>query len=51
MKLPKGHLIKSRFWESVIGILLVVLGCYLLWDAWDNRGSKMPWPASGLAPW
>jgi hypothetical protein len=48
---PKGHWIKSQGWEAVIGILVVIAGCVLLWDAFDNRGRKLPWPASGLAPW
>lgn len=42
---------KSRPKEIVLGFLLVIVGCYLLWDAFDNRGKKMPWPVSGLAPW
>lgn len=45
------HWIKSQGWEGAIGVIFLVLGCMLLWDAFDNRGRKMPWPASGLAPW
>jgi hypothetical protein len=50
---PKGstHWVKSQGTEIVIGLILVVIGCMLLWDASDNRGRKMPWPVSGLAPW
>jgi hypothetical protein len=48
---PKGHWMKSQGWEMALGLLVVVIGCTLLWDATDNRGRKMPWPASGLAPW
>lgn len=50
---PKGgkHWIQSKNWEMTIGLVLVVIGCMLLWDAFDNRGRKMPWPAGGLAPW
>jgi hypothetical protein len=48
---PKGHWINNRGWEISIGIVLALAGMVLLWDAFDNRGRKMPWPASGLAPW
>lgn len=47
----RGHLIKDRKKEIVIGLVLAVVGMILLWDAFDGRGRKMPWPASGLAPW
>ena len=30
---------------------MFLLGCFLIYDAYDARGKKMPWPASGLAPW
>lgn len=48
---PNHHWIKSQGWEATIGLIILVLGCMLLWDAFDNRGRKMPWPAGGLAPW
>ena len=48
---PSGHYIQHRGWEFAIGILLAVIGMALLWDCFDNRGKKMPWPLSGLAPW
>jgi hypothetical protein len=53
MKVPKphGHFIEDRKIEIIIGIIVAVIGCYLLWDAFDSRGKKMPWPMSGLAPW
>jgi hypothetical protein len=47
----KGHFIKDKKTEVVLGLLLFIIGCILLWDAFDNRGKKMPWPAGGLAPW
>lgn len=50
-KLKKTHVIKSQGWEALVGLIVVVIGCYLLWDSFDNRGRKMPWPVSGLAPW
>jgi hypothetical protein len=45
-----GHLMKSRGKETALGLALVIVGCFLLWDAFDNRGKKMPWPMSGLSP-
>jgi len=49
---PKGHhWINNRAAEILVGLILVVIGSTLLWDAFDNRGRKLPWPASGLAPW
>lgn len=48
---PSGHFIQNRALETAIGLILAIVGMYLLWDAFDNRGKKMPWPASGLAPW
>jgi hypothetical protein len=52
MKTPwRGHLIESRPKEILLGLALFIIGCALLYDAFDNRGKKMPWPAGGLAPW
>lgn len=48
---PSGHLIQNRMAEVVIGLVIALVGMYLLWDSFDNRGKKMPWPMSGLAPW
>lgn len=48
---PNGHLIANRVVEMWVGLLLALIGLCLLWDAFDGRGKKMPWPASGLAPW
>lgn len=47
----KRHFIKDRKTEIFIGVIAFAVGCLLLWDAFDNHGKKMPWPASGLAPW
>lgn len=47
----RGHFIESRSKEATIAIILTLVGLALLWDAFDNRGKKLPWPASGLAPW
>lgn len=46
-----GHFIEDRKKEIIIGGILAVIGLCLLWDAFDGRGKKMPWPASGMAPW
>lgn len=48
---PRGHLIKDRKIEIVIGLIAFFVGCLLLFDAFDARGKKMVWPLSGLAPW
>lgn len=45
------HWIKSQGIEATVGILLMVIAGVLIWDAFDNRGRKLPWPASGMAPW
>jgi hypothetical protein len=47
----RGHIIQNRKYEIIIGILAFLLGCFLLYDAFDKRGKKMPWPAGGMAPW
>jgi hypothetical protein len=48
---PEGHFFKNRRMEILIGAILFLAGCLLLYDAYDARGKKMPWPAGGLAPW
>lgn len=49
---PSGkHFIKNRGAEIWIGILLFLVGALLLYDAFDARGRKLPWPASAIAPW
>jgi hypothetical protein len=48
---PKGHIIQNRGTEFFVGLIVAIIGMYLLWDCFDNRGKKMPWPMSGLAPW
>lgn len=37
--------------EIILGILMFVIGAILIYDAYDARGKKVPWPASVLAPW
>jgi len=48
---PNGPMIQNRMVEIVAGSILALIGLCLLWDAFDGRGKKLPWPASGLAPW
>lgn len=47
----RGHFIKDRKKEAVIGFIVTLIGFCLVWDAFDGRGKKLPWPASGMAPW
>lgn len=47
----RGHFIEDRKKEATIAIIVTLVGLALLWDAFDGRGKKLPWPASGLAPW
>jgi hypothetical protein len=46
-----SHIIENRKIEIIIGLIAMVVGALLLRDAFDKRNKKMPWPASGLAPW
>ena len=48
---PNGHFIKDRKVEIVLGVILFLVGALLLYDAFDARGKKVPWPASAIAPW
>lgn len=48
---PTGHFIKDRKREMVLGAVLFLVGALLLYDAFDARGKKMPWPAGAIAPW
>jgi len=48
---PNGPLIRNSKAEGVLGFLLLILACVLIWDAFDNRGKKLPWPVSGMLPW
>jgi hypothetical protein len=49
--LPKDHIIKNRKTEIILGIILFAIGCILLYDSFDARGKKMPWPAGMVTPW
>jgi hypothetical protein len=45
------NIMKDRQAEILLGFLITAIGGLLLWDAFDNRGKKLPWPLSGLAFW
>lgn len=49
--MKRDTVIRSRGIEVMVGFALFLAGCIVLWDAFDNRGKKMPWPLGGLAPW
>lgn len=47
---PGQHFLKDRQIEIVLGILAFVIGSYLLWDAYDNRGKNMKFPFGSFMP-
>jgi|HubBroStandDraft_5_1064220.scaffolds.fasta_scaffold584749_2 hypothetical protein len=51
LKPKSGHFIKDRKVEIVIGLLFFLAGSLLLYDAFDGRGKKMPWPGGAITPW
>lgn len=48
---PQGHFIKDRKAEIIIGLILFFAGALLIWDAFDGRGKRVPWPGGALMPW
>jgi hypothetical protein len=48
---PNGHFIQNRALEILIGVVLFMAGALLVWDAYDGRGKKLPWPGGAIAPW
>lgn len=48
---PKGHFIQNRAAEIAVGLALFLIGALLLYDAFDARGKKIPWPGGAIAPW
>lgn len=46
-----GRFIRDRKVEILIGVIAFAVGCLLLWDAFDGRGKRLPWPANKIAPW
>jgi hypothetical protein len=49
--MSRAHIIENRKIEIILGLIAVIVGCLFLRDAFDKRNKKLPWPASGLAPW
>lgn len=48
---PRGHIIQNRRAEIIIGVIMFLFGALLVYDAFDARGKKLPWPAGAIAPW
>lgn len=48
---PDQHFMKNRKAEIILGLILFLVGALLLYDAFDARGKKMPWPAGVITPW
>lgn len=48
---PQGHFMASRSWQITIGIALFLIGALLVYDAFDGRGKKIPWPLGAITPW
>jgi len=48
---PTGHFMKNRRTEIALGVILFLIGALLVWDAFDGRGKKLPWPLGAVAPW
>jgi hypothetical protein len=47
---PSGHFIGDRKAEILVGLVLFLAGSMLIWDAFDGRGKKMPWPGGAIMP-
>lgn len=45
------HPIKNRNTEILAAFVFIVLGFFLLWDSYDNRGGKVPWFLQWLTFW
>jgi hypothetical protein len=45
------HFIENRKAEILIGLALFLLGSLLMYDAFDGRGKKVPWPGGAILPW
>lgn len=50
--MPKNYrYVKSQKLEAALGVLFFILGGLLIYDAFDARGKKLPWPIGGILPW
>lgn len=36
--------------EIFFGFVFAIIGIWLIWSAFDNRGKDLPWPLSGFMP-
>jgi hypothetical protein len=50
-RLRRHHIIEDRKVEIIIAIGLFIFASLLMFDAFDARGKKLPWPASAIMPW
>jgi hypothetical protein len=48
---PRGHFMQNRRAEIFIGVVMFLFGALLVYDAFDGRGKKLPWPLGAVAPW
>lgn len=46
-----GHFMQNRRAEIALGVFLFLVGALLVYDAFDARGKKLPWPIGAVAPW
>lgn len=46
-----SHVIENRPAEISVAIILVLVGCFLVWDAFDNRNKQLPWFARWFSFW
>lgn len=44
-------ILQNRKVEIALAIGLVLLGSFLLWDSFDNRGKQLPWFARWFSFW
>ena len=45
------YVLQNRGLEIAIAIVLIITGCYLVWDCFDNRGKDLPWYARWFSFW
>lgn len=45
------HVLENRTLEITIAIVLVLAGCFLIWDCFDNSGKQLPWFARWFSFW
>jgi len=45
------HVFQDRKIEIILGVFLFAIGALLVYDAFESRGKKIPWPLGLVAPW